>query len=91
MTDFTVADSGIRQLHARFADAVWRKDADAFARCFAEDAEWKIAGQHFRGRAEIGATIGRLLDACARVQIIAGTPILEVGQGAATGRIQMTE
>lgn len=91
MTDFVVADSGIRQLHARFIDAVWRKDADAFARCFAEDAEWKIAGQHFRGRGEIGATIGKLLGACARVQIMAGTPILEVGQGTATGRIQMTE
>jgi uncharacterized protein (TIGR02246 family) len=91
MTEFVVADSGIRQLHARFIDAVWRKDADAFAQCFARDAEWKIAGQHFRGRAEIGATIGKLLAACARVQIMAGTPLLEVGQGTATGRIQMTE
>ena len=91
MTEFVVADSGIRQLHARFIDAVWRKDADAFAQCFAEDAEWKIAGQHFRGRAVIGATIGKLLGACARVQLMAATPILEVGQGTAVGRIQMTE
>ena len=26
MTDFVAADSGIRQLHARFIDAVWRKE-----------------------------------------------------------------
>lgn len=91
MSEFIAADCAIRQLHARFADAVWRKDAEAFAQCFAEDAEWKIAGQHFRGRAEIGATIGKLLAACARVRILAATPILEVGQGAATGRFPMTE
>ena len=44
MSDFVAAEAGIRQLHARFVDAVWRKDADAFAECFAHDGEWKIAG-----------------------------------------------
>lgn len=93
MTDFIAADSGIRQLHARFIDAVWRKDEEAFADCFAEDGEWKIAGMHFHGRDEIAATFGKLLGRCARVQIIAGTPILEVGEGTGTaiGRIQVTE
>lgn len=91
MTEFAVADSGIRQLHARFTDAVWRQDADAFAACFAEDGEWKIAGMHIRGRADIGNTIGKLLGVCDRVQIILGMPVLELGQGAATGRIQVTE
>ena len=91
MTEFVIAEYGIRQLHARFADAVWRKDAGAYADCFAEDAEWKIATMHIRGRADIGGTFAKLLAACARVQIIAGTPLLEVGQGTATGRIQITE
>lgn len=91
MTDFVVADSGIRQLHARFMDAVFRKDAEAFADCFAENAEWKIAGMHIRGRTEIGGLFGKLMAICARVQIIAGTPVLEVGQGVATGRMQVTE
>ena len=91
MSEFVVADSGIRQLHARFVDAVWRKDPEAFADCFTEDAEWKIATMRFRGRAEIGAAFGRLLGVCARVQIIPGMPVLEVGQGTATGRIHMTE
>ncbi len=91
MTEFVIAEYGIRQLHARFADAVWRKDAEAYADCFAEDAEWKIATMHIRGRADIGGTFAKLLAACARVQIIAGTPLLEIGQGTATGRIQITE
>jgi uncharacterized protein (TIGR02246 family) len=91
MTDFVIAEAAIRQLHARFIDAVWRKDAEAFASCFAEDADWKIATMHMRGRSEIGSTFGKLLGACRRVQIIAGTPLLEIGQGTAVGRVQVTE
>lgn len=91
MTDFLIAESGIRQLHARFVDAVFRKDAEAFADCFAENAEWKIAGLHIRSRAEIGSLFGKLLAICARVQIIVGTPILEVSGDTAVGRVQVTE
>jgi len=91
MTEFVVADSGIRQLYARFTDAVWRKDADAFANCFAEDGEWKLAGLHIRGRAEIGSIFAKLLSDCDRVLMIQGTPVLEVGQGTARGRIHVTE
>lgn len=91
MTDFLAADCGIRQLHARFIDAVFRKDAAAFADCFAENAEWKIAGMHIRNRAEIGSFFEKLMVICARVQIIMGTPILEVGHGTAVGRVNVTE
>lgn len=91
MTEFVVADSGIRQLHARFVDAVWRKDNEAFADCFAQDGEWKIAGMHMRGSAEIGSKIGALLASCERVQLILSMPVLEVGDGEASGRIQVTE
>ncbi len=47
MTDLAAADNGIRQLHARYADAVWRKDYPSFGDCFTEDCEWRIAGQQF--------------------------------------------
>lgn len=30
LTDFIAAESGIRQLQARYADAVWCKDYEAF-------------------------------------------------------------
>ena len=91
MTDFLIAECGIRQLHARFVDAVARKDAEDFGACFAEDGEWKIATMHMRGRAEVQAAFGRLLGACARVQIIASPPILEVDGDTAIGRLYVTE
>lgn len=91
MTDFVVADCGIRQLHARFVDAVWRQDAETFAACFATDGEWKIAGLSMRGRDEIAEGCRNLLGRCHRIQLISSQPILEVGDGTAIGRLQMTE
>ena len=61
MTDFVVAETAIRQLHARYVDAVWRKDLGAFGDCFAEDAEWRIGGMILRGRAEIVPTFEQIL------------------------------
>jgi uncharacterized protein (TIGR02246 family) len=91
MTDILRADYAIRQLHGRCVDATWRKDADAFAGCFAENGEWKIAGMHLRGRTEIRDTFAKLLGACEKVQLILGIPVLEFGEGTATGRVQCTE
>jgi ketosteroid isomerase-like protein len=91
MTDFVTAESAIRQLQARCVDAIWRKDAKAFAEAFAEDGEWKIAGMHMRGRAEIEATFGKLLGLCERVLTLNSAPILEVGEGTAFGRTYVLE
>lgn len=91
MTDFLVAESAIRQLHARYADAVWRKDFDAFGDCFAEDAEWRIGGRILRGRAGIVDNLKRLMPNFERVLMTFRTPILEVGNGTATGRTYVTE
>jgi ketosteroid isomerase-like protein len=57
MSDFVSAEIGIPQLHARYVDAVWRRDFKAFADCFAEDAEWRIAGLILRTRKEIDETM----------------------------------
>ncbi|WP_380781045.1 nuclear transport factor 2 family protein [Sphingomonas sp. R86520] len=91
MTDFVTADCGIRQLHARFVDAVWRQDATAFSDCFAPDGIWKIAGMVMTGREEIAEACGKLLGRCERIQLVVGQPILEVGEGIAIGRLQVTE
>jgi hypothetical protein len=91
MTDFIVAESAIRQLHARYADAVWRKDYDAFGDCFTEDAEWRISGMILRGRVEIVDAMKRLMPRFRRVLITLRTPILEVGNGTATGRTYLSE
>ncbi len=91
MTDFLVAESAIRQLHARYIDAVWRHDSQAFANCFAEDAEWKIAGTHIRGRDEIKSQFEKFMIHVERVLMHFSAPILEVGDATATGRTYVNE
>jgi uncharacterized protein (TIGR02246 family) len=91
MTDFAAAECGIRQLHARYADATWRKDAQSFAECFTEDGEWRISGMVLKGRPEIAETIGQILGVANRVLISFRTPLIEVGQGEAYGRTYVTE
>ena len=91
MTDFVVAECMIRQLHARYIDAVWRKDIDAFVDCFAEDAEWKVGGQHLRGRDEVRGAITKFLEPIDRIAMMFSTPILEVGKGTAIGRTYVRE
>ena len=60
MTDHLAAEIGVRRLHALCADAVWRRDPDAFSQCYTEDGEWKIVGLHVRGREAIGQTLTEL-------------------------------
>jgi hypothetical protein len=91
MKDFLVAEAAIRQLHARYIDAVWRKDIEAFAECFTQDAHWEIAGLQIRGRAAIGNQLSKLLAASERVLMFVGLPILDVSHATATGRIYITE
>jgi ketosteroid isomerase-like protein len=91
MTDFVAAEAGIRELHARYGDAVWRRDYAAFADCFTEDAEWRIAGMVLRGRTQIASTLERLMGNLHRVLMTFRTPILDVGNGVASGRTYVTE
>ena len=91
MTDFLAAECGIRQLHGRYADAIWRQDSAAFAKCWTQDAVWKISGREALGRAEIAALFEASVAPSERVMMWSGIPVLEVGVGTATGRVQVTE
>lgn len=91
MIGLLAADFGIRQLHGRYIDAVFRKDTEAFAACFTGDAEWKIAGMHMCGREEIAEAFVKLSAAAERVLMFIGMPVLDIGEGTATGRIYVTE
>lgn len=91
MTRIQSIESGIRQLHARCADAVWRKDGDGFAGCFTTDGEWIIAGFHFRGQAAIVEGFRQLLGPNQRVLMHFGTPILTPGEPLVLGRTYVTE
>jgi hypothetical protein len=85
------AEVGIRRLHALCADAVWRKDRAAFVDCFTPDGEWKAAGMHLRGHEAIGDGFDRFLALNERVLMSFASPILEIGQGIASGRTYTTE
>ena len=91
MTDLIAADFGIRQLHARFADAVWRQDADLFADCWRSDGLWKIAGMEVRGRAALADACRMMLGRCSNIHLITGQPILRADGDGVQGRLAMTE
>ena len=90
-TEFLVAESAIRQLHARYIDATWRQDIDTFKGCFAEDAQWEIAGLHVRGREEIGATLEKLLTGSSRVLMTISMLLFEIDGDHASGTTRVTE
>ena len=89
--DDLLAEMAIRQLHVKYADAVWRKDFVAFGDCFAEDCEWRIGGMILRGREEIVRTFEGIIGHFNRVLLTFRTPILEVGQGTASARTYVNE
>ena len=91
MTDLMTAEFAIRQLHARYVDAVWRKDPESFGALFAADAEWKIAGMHLRGREQIKSEFAKFMRHVGRTFMIFGTPIVEIVDGVVTSRTYVTE
>lgn len=91
MTDFLIAEAGIRQLHTRCVDAVWRKDAAAFGDCFTEQGEWRISGMILKGRDHIAQTFGAIMGSFEAVLMNFQPPALEVGDGVASGRTYVTE
>jgi uncharacterized protein (TIGR02246 family) len=91
MTDLMAAERGIRDLHARYTDAVFRQDFDAFADCFADEGEWRISGRVFRGRQEIREGISIILDKFIRVLITFRTPMVELVDGEIVARSYVDE
>lgn len=91
MNDLITADFGIRQLHARFIDAVWRQDAESFANCWTAEGSWKIAGMDLRGRSALEEACQKLLGRCKRIHILAGPAILEADGDSVIGRLNVTE
>lgn len=91
MNDLLSADLAVRDLHARYTDAVFRKDFVAFAECFTHDGEWRIAGRVFRGRPQIAEGIAAILSRLARVLITFRTPILAWQEDGLVGRTYIDE
>lgn len=86
------AVEGVRQLHSRYVDAVFRKDYAAFGQCWSEQAEWRIAGRILRGRAEIVAFLEQAMANFHRVIMTFRNPFVELtGKGEARSRVYVTE
>lgn len=91
MTELYTAQAAISDLHARYADAVWRKDFAAFGDCFTQDAQWRIGGMILEGRSNIVAAFETIAGHFNRILLTFRTPILEVGEGSASGRTYVDE
>jgi len=92
MDEFAGVEARIRQLHAHYTDAVWRKDPESFGGCFAADAEWRISGMVLSGREAIVAAFGGICANMERVLISFRTPQVELtGSGTAAARVYVTE
>jgi uncharacterized protein (TIGR02246 family) len=85
------AAEAIRQLHADYTDAVWRKDLTAFGDCFAPDAEWRIAARVVRGRNAIMQFMGAAFPRYRWILLNFRTPSLTIEPGKATGRTYVSE
>jgi hypothetical protein len=91
MNELMVAEFMVRQLHARYVDAVWRKDFEAFGNCFTDDAEWRIGGRVLRGRVEIVSNLIRLMPNFQRVLMTFRSPLVHIEDGAVSSRTYVTE
>jgi hypothetical protein len=91
MTDMIAAEFGIRQLYARFVDAVWRQDAEAFAACWTREGRWKIAGLDVHGREALAEACRNLLGRCRHIHLLLGPPLLASDGDGLIGRLNMTE
>ncbi|MFT4027558.1 MAG: nuclear transport factor 2 family protein [Novosphingobium sp.] len=80
MSALMEAEFAVRQLHARYADAVWRQDGAAFADCFAAQAVWEIAGVSLRGREAIGVGFAGFMGGIERTLMTFRTPIVSLGE-----------
>lgn len=84
-------DRAIRDTQARYTDAVWRKDVDAFAGCFTPHAEWRISGRVFRGREEISNGISVIFGNFITVLITFRSPIITMLDGEPCARTYIDE
>jgi ketosteroid isomerase-like protein len=91
MTEALRAAAEIRQLYARYADAVWRQDLASFGDCYAEDAEWRIMGLVLSGRAGIVGNFARILPRYRRTLFSFGEPMIEARDATAESRVHVSE
>jgi hypothetical protein len=92
MTDLIEAENGIRRFHARYADAVFRRDYDSFADCFTDPTDWRVGAAILRTPAEAVEFLKGKMELFHWVLMTFRQPIVQVtGPGQASCRTYVTE
>lgn len=86
-----VEELEIRDLVARYADAVTRCDLAAWSATWAEDGEWKLLGATHRGRQAVLGRLEELLAGLDFVAQICSGGLIEIDGEVARGRWTVTE
>jgi hypothetical protein len=90
--DLVAVDAGVRQMHARYSNAIWRRDFVTFADFWTEDAEFRIAGLIHKGRDNIVAFLKRAMADVDWVRMDFEDPVLDPGpNGEILSRTQVWE
>jgi ketosteroid isomerase-like protein len=91
MADRTADELEIRTLVARYAEAVTRRDADAWGRTWAEDGEWQLIGRKARGRDDLVKLWLELMGGLEFVCQLPAGGIIDIDGDTGRGRWQITE
>ena len=81
----------IQALVARYCHAVSGRDDEAWAACWADDAEWSVLGKTVRGREAILAHYLAIVSGLRFVVQVAASPVIELAGDEASGRWLMSE
>ena len=91
MNDKAADELAIRNLVARYSDAVNRRDAGAWGATWADNGEWLLMGQSTRGRDNIVAFWEKLMQGFPFVMQLVHSGTVEVDGDRGLGRLYLTE
>lgn len=91
MAGWVATESQIRQLHGRYGDAMFRKDAAAAGALFSTDGQWHVAGQTLMGRDAIVSFLDGAFPLFRNIMMTFRTPMIDVLDGETVSRTWVTE
>ena len=84
-------EAAIRALTDHYADAVFRRDASDWGKCWAEDARWSLMGTEVTGREAIVALWTQAMASFRFVAFFAQPGVIAVDGDSGTGRVWVHE
>ena len=84
-------DLALRNLMARYIDAVNRGDGDAWITTWAEDASWQLLGNTVTGRDSILALWQQMMSGFEFAVMMPGSSLFEIAGDSATGHWYLQE